>query len=62
MCSRVKCPKCGKATWSGCGAHVEQALAGVPEEKRCHCAQQQQKKQQPSAEAGSWLSWIRPGR
>ncbi len=28
MCSRVKCRRCGKATWAGCGAHVNQVLAG----------------------------------
>ena len=30
-------PQCGKPTWAGCGAHVEQALRGVPPEKRCQC-------------------------
>ncbi len=35
MCSRVTCNKCGKATWSGCGQHVEQALAGVSAKDRC---------------------------
>lgn len=37
MCSRVTCSKCGKPTWTGCGQHVEQALAGVPVEARCKC-------------------------
>ncbi|KAF9812476.1 hypothetical protein IEO21_06194 [Rhodonia placenta] len=23
-CFKVKCDKCGKTTWKGCGAHVEQ--------------------------------------
>jgi hypothetical protein len=35
MCSQVKCRKCGKATWSGCGEHIEQALAGIPKNQRC---------------------------
>ena len=39
MCSRVKCPRCGKPTWSGCGAHVEQVLGNVPVKDRCDCAQ-----------------------
>ena len=30
MCSMVRCGGCGKATWSGCGLHIESALAGVP--------------------------------
>lgn len=35
MCHRVTCPVCQKFTWSGCGNHVEQALAGVPGDQRC---------------------------
>jgi hypothetical protein len=37
MCQRVTCPKCGKATWMGCGLHIDQALAGVPPDQRCTC-------------------------
>jgi len=37
MCSRVSCPSCGLATWSGCGAHVDQVLRDVPEDQRCTC-------------------------
>lgn len=35
MCSRITCRTCGKPTWSGCGQHVESALAGVPKSQRC---------------------------
>ena len=35
MCQKVTCRQCGLATWSGCGNHVEQALAGVPKKDRC---------------------------
>lgn len=35
MCSKVTCRQCGKPTWSGCGEHIEQALAGVPQSERC---------------------------
>ncbi|NNN02384.1 MAG: hypothetical protein HKL87_00055 [Acidimicrobiaceae bacterium] len=35
MCQRVTCPQCDKATWAGCGQHIEEALAGVPTEERC---------------------------
>jgi hypothetical protein len=38
MCRRVQCSRCGKPTWAGCGRHIEEALAGVPEKDRCHCA------------------------
>lgn len=37
MCMPAVCRKCGKATYSGCGQHVEEVLAGVPKEKRCTC-------------------------
>jgi hypothetical protein len=37
MCARVKCQQCGKASWAGCGMHVEQALVGVPKDARCRC-------------------------
>lgn len=35
MCRQVTCRTCGKATWAGCGQHVEQALAGIPHSQRC---------------------------
>ncbi len=35
MCERTTCRTCGKATISGCGQHVEQALRGVPQADRC---------------------------
>ena len=40
MCRRVQCDKCGKPTYAGCGMHIEQVLAGVPVEERCHCRDQ----------------------
>ncbi len=38
MCHKATCKKCGKATWKGCGNHIDQALAGVPKEQRCTCS------------------------
>jgi len=37
MCSPAVGPRCRKATCSGCGMHVDQVLAGVPQDKRCTC-------------------------
>jgi hypothetical protein len=37
MCQRAKCRQCGKATYVGCGQHVEVVLAGVPAGQRCAC-------------------------
>ncbi|WP_169746488.1 hypothetical protein [Demequina phytophila] len=49
MCSRITCSQCGKPTWTGCGQHVDQALAGVPQDQRCTC-------DQGSANSGSFGS------
>ncbi len=38
MCSPIRCATCEKTTWTGCGLHVEEALAGVAESDRCTCA------------------------
>ena len=35
MCRRTTCKTCGKATYAGCGMHVQQVLAGVPTADRC---------------------------
>jgi len=37
MCVAVRCPECGKATWAGCGDHIDEALSRFPEEQRCTC-------------------------
>ncbi len=37
MCQKVVCSKCHKPTWSGCGKHIEAALAGVELKDRCQC-------------------------
>jgi hypothetical protein len=37
MCQIVTCKQCGKATWFGCGFHIEAALRGVPPDERCAC-------------------------
>lgn len=37
MCSPTTCRSCGKTTWTGCGNHIEEALAGVPAKDRCAC-------------------------
>ncbi len=37
MCVAVECAQCHKTTWEGCGLHIEEALAGVPDAARCQC-------------------------
>ncbi|KAF9001590.1 pyridoxal phosphate-dependent transferase [Cyathus striatus] len=36
-CRQVKCEKCGKTTWAGCGQHVEEVMKLVNEEDKCSC-------------------------
>jgi hypothetical protein len=43
MCRRVECPTCGRPTFAGCGAHVEQVLGDVPLAQRCRCRDQRPK-------------------
>jgi hypothetical protein len=50
MCRRVECAKCGRPTFAGCGAHVEQVLGDVPLEQRCRCHEGQS--QPPRGGAG----------
>jgi hypothetical protein len=35
MCSQVRCRKCGKVSWRGCGQHVSQVMKGVPKSEQC---------------------------
>ena len=35
MCRKINCSRCGKATWTGCGMHIDSALNGVAETDRC---------------------------
>lgn len=37
MCRKVSCKRCGKATWAGCGQHVDQVMRGIPKSQRCTC-------------------------
>jgi hypothetical protein len=40
----MTCASCGKASWAGCGAHVEQVLGDVPQSDRCQCDRNAMKK------------------
>lgn len=57
MCQRVQCRKCGRPTFAGCGAHVEQVLGDVPKAERCQCNEQKQD-DKAQASGGSWLSGL----
>ncbi len=57
MCRAVTCSSCGKASWAGCGAHVESVLAHVPTEQRCRCREEDAAKGGPK-EGQGWLSRI----
>ena len=53
MCQPATCRACGKATYRGCGRHVDQVLAGVPAARRCACDRARAPK------ASGLLSWLR---
>ncbi len=38
MCFPVPCNRCGKTTWDGCGAHVDEVMAEISIDQRCVCA------------------------
>ncbi|TQL70310.1 hypothetical protein FB381_4240 [Nocardioides albertanoniae] len=53
MCRSVRCKKCGKTTWTGCGRHVSRVRASVPSGRWCsgHTAD-------PKDPNGTWLARI----
>ena len=38
----MKCRKCGRPTWTGCGTHIEFVLRDVPKEERCVCPREEE--------------------
>ncbi|OAV87883.1 hypothetical protein PTTG_29246 [Puccinia triticina 1-1 BBBD Race 1] len=36
-CYLIKCIRCGKLSWAGCGLHVGDLLDKIPWELKCHC-------------------------
>ena len=58
MCRRVDCARCGRPTYAGCGAHVEQVLGDVPRAARCQCREERAKNPGAPGTAGP-LSWVR---
>jgi len=54
MCRRVTCSRCGKPTFAGCGAHIEQVLGDVPRDKRCHCNEAAAKKPDDKNAGANW--------
>jgi hypothetical protein len=55
MCRRVECKACGRPTFAGCGAHVEQVLRDVPAADRCRCHEEKRTEVDERGRA-SWLS------
>jgi hypothetical protein len=41
MCRPMTCKACGKASWAGCGQHVDQVMRGIPKNDRCSCTAEQ---------------------
>nr|WP_264670961.1 hypothetical protein [Arthrobacter sp. VKM Ac-2550] len=53
MCRTATCQKCGKATWAGCGKHIDQVMRNVPHSRRCTCASS------AGRQPGAGFGWIR---
>lgn len=61
MCRRVTCESCGKPTYAGCGAHIEQVLGDVPPAQRCRCREERASAQGSAAPAsGEAKPWWKP--
>ncbi len=60
MCQATTCSRCGKPTYVGCGAHVEQVLGHVKAEDRCRCREDARAEagREPSA-AAALPDWLR---
>ena len=54
MCRRVTCTTCGKPTFAGCGAHIDQVLGDVPLAKRCTCRNWPVQTEAPASPARWW--------
>lgn len=37
MCSPIRCSRCRKYTWTGCGAHVGEVMEQIPTNQHCEC-------------------------
>jgi hypothetical protein len=64
MCRRVTCECCGKPTYAGCGAHIEQVLGDVPVSERCRCRESPERDGEahvqparPKRAGKSWKFW-----
>ena len=57
MCRRVECDRCGRPTFAGCGAHVEQVLGDVPVADRCQCREDAGQKHSPEKASERWSWW-----
>ena len=58
MCRRIDCSKCGRPSYAGCGAHVDQVLSDVPPAARCRCREERPKGPGAATPTGP-RSWLR---
>jgi hypothetical protein len=57
MCRPKTCRVCRKATWTGCGQHVQQVMARFPQDERCTCTEEDR----AAARSGSFWSRLLGG-
>jgi len=53
MCHSVRCRVCGGTTWAGCGLHVAQVRASVPDSLWCAGGHTREER---AAAGGGWIS------
>ena len=53
MCRPVNCKTCAKTTWAGCGQHVAQVKASVPDSAWCAGGHT---KEERAAAGGGWFA------
>jgi hypothetical protein len=49
VCRKVTCRRCKKATWKGCGQHIEIVLKNVEKNQQCLCEK---------PDIGGFFSWL----
>lgn len=61
MCRPTRCHSCGDTTWAGCGQHVDQVMARVPEDARCNCDGRGSRRSSNDTVSGGLLGRFRRG-
>jgi len=56
MCRPTTCRRCSKATWAGCGQHVNQVMRHVTADQRCTCTSADRSAAREARQGDSWFA------